>query len=242
MKVSQVIVGLVVCLLFINSSIWVKRARSLKNATPEELMQCLRTSPFLQKEINNLSEVTVTWIDRNQLPDELILLLLVSEDRRFYEHPGVDFFRILKIVIDGSLFNEQRIGGSTLTQQLIKTLWGSPRRTFIVKFNEMIGALILERCLTKDEILELYINCVVWSPDSVGLLAGIQSLYHKDVEDLTLEEMISLVAGLPNPKSHWKFVKNNQKNRRFQNRIEHLEKEVNLLGIEEIKTLERNYE
>ncbi|MGC9512698.1 MAG: biosynthetic peptidoglycan transglycosylase [Fidelibacterota bacterium] len=203
----------------------------MKKKSIPELDRLIRQSTYLQGEISRTPTRNGKWIRREQLPHVLVLLLLSSEDRRFYEHHGVDFFRVLKILLNPRASRSVHVGGSTLTQQLVKTIWGSCDRTIWNKIHEMSGALIVESLLKKDEILELYVNCIMWSPNAVGLSSAVRKLFGKEVEELSPDDMILLVAGLPNPEALAEFIIQGKPNRRLLNRVQRLKSEAENMGI-----------
>jgi membrane peptidoglycan carboxypeptidase len=211
--------------------IWVHRGRVLKKKSMPELHNLIRKSTYLQGEMSRLPTLDGNWIHREELPDALVLLLLSSEDHRFYEHHGVDFFRIFKILQTPRVSRSVYSGGSTLTQQLVKTIWGSCDRTIWNKIHEMVGVLIVESLLKKDEILELYVNCIMWSPNTVGLSSAVRTLFGKQVDNLQLDDMILLVAGLPNPETLAEYIMHDKPNRRLLNRIQRLTSEAVTMGI-----------
>ena len=233
-KKSKYVTGVVlflIALVAVYIGIWFRRALILKDSSLPELSRLIRKSAYLKEKITCISSLDVNWIHLDQLSDTMVLLLLTSEDRRFYEHHGVDFFRILKILFTPNISGTEKPGGSTLTQQLIKTIWGSCDRTIWFKLHEMAGVWIVEWLLSKDEILELYINCVMWSPNSVGLASAGRELFGKEVEELRPDDMILLVAGLPNPEALAEFIKRSKQNRRLLNRIQRLKSEAVSMGI-----------
>jgi len=218
-------------LITVYCGIWAHRGWILKKKSMHELNHLIRKSTYLQREMSRIPMLDRNWIHREQLPDVLVLLLLSSEDRRFYEHHGVDFFRIFKILLTPRVSRLDYSGGSTLTQQLVKTIWGSGDRTIWNKIHEMAGAWIVESLLRKDEILELYVNCIMWSPNTVGLSSAVQELFGKQVNDLHPDDMILLVAGLPNPEALAKYIMEGKPNRRLLNRIQRLKSEAVTMGI-----------
>lgn len=127
------------------------------------------------------------------------------EDRRFYYHPGIDPIGIARAVFRGVTGGGRLEGGSTLTQQLARTLFLSNTRTLNRKGREALIALMLEVELTKSEILELYLNRVYLSAGVYGVETMSQHLFRKPAKDLTLAES-ALVAGLvraPSTLSPW---------------------------------------
>ncbi|HAA82823.1 MAG TPA: penicillin-binding protein, partial [Thermotoga naphthophila] len=100
------------------------------------------------------------WIDLSDIPEKFVGILLTSEDEEFYKHPGFDlmgFLRALIIDIKTLSFSQ---GGSTITQQLARTLYLSMDKSIVRKLKEIFISFWLERTRTKDEILEMYINSV----------------------------------------------------------------------------------
>jgi len=99
-------------------------------------------------------------ITRDQMPEELVLAVLAMEDARFFEHPGIDGWGIARALVTNLLTDGHRQGGSTLTQQLAKNLFLTPERSLKRKLKELALAVALEKRLSKDQILELYLNQV----------------------------------------------------------------------------------
>jgi 1A family penicillin-binding protein len=131
--------------------------------------------------------------------------IVAIEDRRFYYHPGIDPIGIARAVFRGVTAGGRLEGGSTLTQQLARTLFLSNARTLGRKGKEALIALMLEVELTKPEILELYLNRVYLSAGVYGVETMSEHLYRKSAKDLTLPEA-ALVAGLvraPSTLSPW---------------------------------------
>lgn len=116
------------------------------------------------------------------------------EDQRFYEHPGVDFRGIMRAVVRNAAENERIEGGSTITQQLAKNAYLSPRRTFDRKIREAMLALKLEQKYSKDEILTLYLNQVGYGSNAYGAEAASQMYFGKSAKDLSLTEAATLAA------------------------------------------------
>jgi monofunctional biosynthetic peptidoglycan transglycosylase len=125
--------------------------------------------------------------------------VLVSEDASFYDHGGIDFAELKKSIQQD--LKEKRLarGGSTVTQQLAKNLYLSNSKSFVRKIRELLIARRLEKALSKDRILNLYLNVIEWGPGIYGLPAAARRWFGKDPADLTLEEMIRLAAVIPRP-------------------------------------------
>ena len=136
-------------------------------------------------------------------PKELINMLLLVEDQSFFDHKGVDFKEILRVLY-GYLFEEKELrGASTITQQLIKNTLLSRDKTLARKTDEALMAILMEMSYDKNFILERYMNTVYLAQQGSTVIHGFASgsLYYfdKDVVSLNLEEMATLVALLKGP-------------------------------------------
>ncbi len=133
-----------------------------------------------------------------EVPEGFIRALLDTEDKRFYEHSGVDFWTLAKSAVDLVLnMGEITRGGSTITMQLPRNLGTfSLDQLFIRKFKEILLALKMERELSKDEILELYINAVPFGKRAYGAQAAAYTYYGKPLSDLSLAQL-AMLAGIP---------------------------------------------
>jgi penicillin-binding protein 1A len=129
------------------------------------------------------------------LPPYLPKAFIAIEDRRFYEHFGIDPVGIARAVLRDATGHGGMQGGSTLTQQLAKNLFLTQERTISRKFQEAILALWLERKYSKDQILELYLNRVYFGSGAYGVQAAAHKYFGKDAKDVTLSEA-ALLAGL----------------------------------------------
>lgn len=141
------------------------------------------------------------------LPPHVIQAFLSVEDQRFYKHTGVDNWAILRAALANWRAGETVQGGSTLTQQLVKNLFLTPERTLRRKAQEARLASELEEMLSKEEILELYINRIYLGSRSYGLDAAAQTYFNKQPQELTVAEA-ALIAGLPQAPSRYSPYKN----------------------------------
>ena len=137
----------------------------------------------------------------DDIPQYMKDAIVAIEDKRFYEHHGVDWYRtagaILSLSTGGSQF-----GGSTLTQQLIKNITSDNDVSITRKLKEIFRALNVEREFTKDEILESYLNTVNFGGNNNGIQAAATSYFNKDVKDLTLAECAAIVGITQNPSQY----------------------------------------
>jgi penicillin-binding protein 1A len=152
------------------------------------------------------------WTPLYDMPKNLVNAFIAVEDKRFYSHSGVDFLRTGKAIFN-YLFskNKTSFGGSTITQQFIKNLTGENEATPKRKINEIFRALNLESKMSKNEILEAYLNVVYLSQKCYGVGAGAKMYFNKEISDLSLSECASLAAIVKNPSSYnpYKGYKNN---------------------------------
>lgn len=133
------------------------------------------------------------------LPDHLIYAILATEDRRFYEHFGLDIIGIGRAFMVNTLERQYVQGGSTITQQLAKNLFLSRDRTLKRKVQEALLALWLEQKLTKDEILSAYLNRVYMGSGAYGIDAAAKVYFNKSARTLTLRESATLAGLLKAP-------------------------------------------
>ncbi|MGA1862222.1 PBP1A family penicillin-binding protein [Deferribacter thermophilus] len=132
----------------------------------------------------------------SKVPIYLKRAVIAVEDSRFYEHGGVDFTGILRAFIKNIKAGRIVEGGSTLTQQLVKILYLTPERKLRRKVKEAILAYKLDNFLTKDKILEMYLNQVYFGRGAYGVEAAARVYFGKHVDELTIDEA-ALIAGLP---------------------------------------------
>lgn len=133
----------------------------------------------------------------NDIPDRVKQAVIAIEDARFYEHPGVDWRGVLRAVWLLTVTDRERVpGGSTITQQVAKMFFLSSEYSYIRKFTEMLLALKMERELSKDEILELYLNKSFFGNRAYGIAAAADFYYGKTLQELELHEA-AMLAGIP---------------------------------------------
>ena len=148
------------------------------------------------------------WVDLEDVCDNLKKAVVALEDKRFYDHKGVDWIRTVGVVVKYS-FSQ---GGSTITQQLIKNLTGENAGTFVRKYNEIKNALALEKHFDKDEILEAYLNTIYLDMGCYGIKTGAEYYFDKEVDDLTLMES-AILASITNAPRKYNPIVNYKNNR-----------------------------
>ncbi|MBQ4631172.1 MAG: PBP1A family penicillin-binding protein [Clostridia bacterium] len=136
-----------------------------------------------------------TWVSFDKVPQNLKDAFVAIEDQRFYEHNGVDIKRTLGAVINVFAKGDSSYGGSTITQQLVKNMTQDNERTTERKMREISRAIALEKVMTKDQILEMYMNDIYLSQGAYGVQAAAMTYFDKSVSDLTLAEC-ACIAGI----------------------------------------------
>ncbi len=131
----------------------------------------------------------------DEMPDYLVKAVLATEDRRFFEHYGIDFVGLLRAMSENVRADSVVQGGSTITQQLAKNLFLSNERTLERKIKEAFLAVWLEMNLTKKEILQLYLDRVYMGGGTFGITAAADFYFGKDIKDVDLAEA-AMLAGL----------------------------------------------
>ena len=131
-----------------------------------------------------------------EVPPLLKQAFIAAEDDRFYEHPGVDWMAIVRAAVGLVSTHEKKQGGSTITMQVARNFFLSPEKTYERKLKEVVLACVIESELSKDEILELYLNKIFLGHRAYGVGAAAQVYYGVTAEKLDLAQ-IAMIAGLP---------------------------------------------
>ena len=132
----------------------------------------------------------------DQIPPVMVKAFIATEDSRFYEHHGVDPVGIFRAASVALFSGRATQGASTITQQLARNFFLSPEKTLIRKLKEVFLAIRIEQMMSKDEILELYLNKIYLGYRAYGVGSAAQVYFGKSVDQLTLSE-IAVIAGLP---------------------------------------------
>ena len=152
----------------------------------------------------NYNRENRVMVDYTQLPPSLIQALVATEDVRFYEHSGIDFFALGRAIVKRGLLGQKSAGGgSTITQQLAKQLYSgtahSVMERLLQKPIEWVIAVQLERNYTKDEIIAMYLNYFDFLHNAVGIKTASNTYFSKDPQNLTVPESAVLVGLCKNP-------------------------------------------
>lgn len=143
----------------------------------------------------------------DETPKDLVHAVLAAEDKNFYSHWGVDFIGIARAAIANFVTGRRGQGASTITMQVARNFFLSPERTYTRKFKEILLAFKLEANLTKDEILELYLNKIYLGNRAYGFAAASKVYYGKSLSELALPEL-AMMAGLPKAPSRNNPIRN----------------------------------
>src|SRR6476620_10284584 len=144
------------------------------------------------------------------VPQGMREAILAAEDERFYQHGGVDYVGVLRAALSNFMSGGARQGASTITSQVARNFFLTKEKTVTRKFNEMLRAFKIEHSLTKDQILELYINQIYLGQRAYGFASAAQVYFGKNLRDLNLAEM-AMLAGLPKAPSRYNPVVNMQR-------------------------------
>ncbi|MEW6602281.1 MAG: transglycosylase domain-containing protein, partial [Nitrospirota bacterium] len=135
------------------------------------------------------------YVSIKKIPEHMIKALVAVEDSRFWHHKGIDYLAIVRAVLKDIMAGRIKEGASTITQQLAKVVFLSPEKTVIRKLKEVTLAYRLEKNLTKEEILELYLNKIYFGRGAYGVEMAARSYFGKSISDLDLAEA-ALLCGL----------------------------------------------
>ena len=158
------------------------------------------------------------WVDYGDIPWYMEKAVVAIEDKRFYDHKGVDWYRTSGAFVKMFATMQNSYGGSTITQQLIKNLTGQDQVTVQRKLTEIFGALELEKRYDKQEIIEWYLNAVYFGEGCYGVQTAAQTYFGKDVKDLSLAECAAIV-GITNKPTYYDPFYNEENNKERQETI-----------------------
>ena len=141
------------------------------------------------------------WVDYEDIPQSMKDAIIAIEDKRFYDHNGVDWVRTAGAVFSLASGSDS-YGGSTLTQQLIKNITDDNQVSITRKLREIFRALNLERDFTKDEILEAYLNIVNFGSGCRGVQAAAHLYFGKDIQDCSIAQCAAIAGITQNPAAY----------------------------------------
>ena len=157
--------------------------------------------------IGEFGEERRSLVSIHEVPNVMKQAILAAEDDRFYQHGGVDYIGILRAAGANLAGGGKRQGASTITQQVAKNFFLSGEKTYTRKFYEALLSFKIENNLSKDQILELYVNQIFLGQRAYGFAAASQIYYGKSLKDITLAEA-AMLAGLPKAPSAYNPIAN----------------------------------
>ena len=205
---SVLVLGLVVALAFPNLP-------SLQALTEYKPKVPLRVYSAEGVMIGEFGEERREVISIGEVPPQLKNAILAAEDERFYQHAGIDYIGVLRAAYANLISGGRRQGASTITMQVARNFFLSSEKTLTRKLYEALLAFKIEHSLTKDQILELYVNQIYLGQRAYGFAAASQIYFGKAVGELTIPEM-AMLAGLPKAPSVYNPVANPQRAKQRQ--------------------------
>jgi penicillin-binding protein 1A len=165
--------------------------------------------------IGEFGEERRAVISIGEVPPQLKNAILAAEDERFYQHAGIDYIGVLRAAYANVISGGRRQGASTITMQVARNFFLSSEKTLTRKLYEALLAFKIEHSLTKDQILELYVNQIYLGQRAYGFAAASQIYFGKALGELTIPEM-AMLAGLPKAPSVYNPVANPQRAKQRQ--------------------------
>jgi penicillin-binding protein 1A len=198
----SILVFLLVCAVIIifagliSAFIYFQTIPSIEELTPSPIAETSKVYALDESLLTEFhAEENREIISFNKMSQYIKDAIVAVEDKRFYDHQGVDYRRIIGALIADIRSRKIVQGGSTITQQYVKNVYFSPEQTLRRKINEAIIAIQLERHYTKDKILEMYLNTIFFGAGSYGIEKAAQTYFNVHATDLTIPQA-ALLAGL----------------------------------------------
>ncbi|MGM0380962.1 MAG: penicillin-binding protein 1A [bacterium] len=179
----------------------------LEDYTSEEWTLPTKVYSRSGEEIASFHKEQRQLVKISELPPELIKALIAVEDNRFFQHNGIDFWGIARAFVQNIKAGRIVEGGSTITQQLAKVLFLTPRQTFKRKLKEALMSVQIERTYTKREILERYFNKIYFGAGAYGVEAAARVYFDKSAKNINIAEA-ALLVGLPRAPSSYSPLRN----------------------------------
>lgn len=179
-------------LLFLSSFLTLPNVSHLRDKNP-------KTTAFMER-YNGKNHRAFHWVSYSQISPYLKQAVVIAEDSNFFNHPGVDWSAIWYAFKSNWKEKELKRGGSTITQQLAKNLFLSPSKNPFRKIKEVLLAFMLEKNLSKQRILEIYLNVVEWGDGIYGAEAASLYYFNMPASSLSPYQAAKLAAMLPSPR------------------------------------------
>lgn len=191
-KISKILSLLFIIILLVCSSIYISN-------DADKLKGQFTVYNLKKKSYELTSKKPKSWLSVDKVSKKALWAIIVSEDWAFYDHYGVDLIQIKEAIEDKFVEGAKIRGASTISQQVVKNALYSNKRSYIRKFKELIATFKLERTLTKDEILEQYINLAEFGKDLYGIKKASYFYFKRHPRNLSAKEGAFLAMLLPSP-------------------------------------------
>lgn len=168
--------------------------------------------------IKTFAAYTYSNVELKEVPEQLVKALIATEDKNFYKHQGYDMLGLVRSMIANVLAGHVVQGASTITQQLSRILFLSNEKTVTRKIKELQVAAQIEKTISKDKILEMYLNNVYLGSGAYGVKGAAKIYFNKNLNELTLPEM-ALIAGLPQAPSVYSPYNNKKLAEKRRNQV-----------------------
>ena len=191
--------------LFLGSLFFAFRSLDLPDINSVAHYRPLQSTEILDRHGKVIERIFIenrTVLPLAQIPPLLAKAFVAAEDGRFYDHPGLDFWSVFRALINNVKEGRRSQGGSTITQQVARSLLLSPEKTYLRKVKEALIAWRIDSLLGKEEILYVYLNQIYLGDGAYGVEAASQVYFDKHVSELSLGEM-AILAGLPQAPSRY---------------------------------------
>lgn len=195
----------------------------------------------IEEMVSNVKKSKEHYTEYKDLPQDYIDAVIAVEDRRFFEHHGIDIISIMRAVVRNIKEKDMVEGGSTITQQLAKNTYFTQRKELDRKIAEAFIAKKYEETLTKEEIFELYINTMYFGDGYYSIYDAAHGYFDKEVKDMDLFEC-TLLAGIPNAPSVYSPTVNPELSKQRHNQVLKKMVRYKYLTEEEANEVLKHYE
>lgn len=168
-------------------------------------ISALKGAPKVTKELIEDTYISSEIINVDEIPKDLKNALVAIEDQRFYEHKGVDYKSLIRSLLN-NIFSETTQGGSTIEMQISKNLLTNDDRSIKRKIRDIYNATQMDKIMTKEEILGVYLNNVYFGKSSYGVAKASKAYFSKTVQDLSLAQSAMLVGITNNPAKYLNHI------------------------------------
>lgn len=196
--IRNLFILIILTLIIVCSYITYKGYRIYKQAISE-------TS--IEAKISEIKENTENYTKYEELPKQYIDAVVAVEDRKFFEHNGINIISIFRAIVTNVREQKAAEGGSTITQQLVKNIYFNQKKEITRKIAEVFMAIEVEKVLSKEEIFEIYVNTIYFGDGYYNIYDAAHGYFDKEVKDMDLYES-TLLAGIPNAPSVYAPTKN----------------------------------